>query len=99
MYASEAEGLRVLRAAGVRAPEPYAHGVRGNEAFIEMERMELGGRPDWPAMARMLAQLHRTRGERFGWASDNWIGLSPQKNGWRDDWVVFYRDCRLLPQL
>jgi fructosamine-3-kinase len=50
-------------------------------------------------MARMLAALHRNTRAQHGWASDNWIGLAPQKNGWRDDWVSFYRDCRLLPQL
>jgi len=106
MYAAEAEGLRALRAAGVRAPEPFAHGIRGGKAFIELERLELGARADWPAMGRMLAALHRNTADRqgenagrFGWASDNWIGLSPQKNGWSDDWIAFYRDCRLIPQL
>lgn len=99
MYAAEAEGLRALRAAGVRAPEPFDHGIRGGKAFIEMERLELGGRADWPAMGRMLAALHRNTSNRFGWKSDNWIGLSQQKNGLSDDWVAFYRDCRLIPQL
>ena len=99
MYASQFEGLNALRAAGVRAPEPLAHGLRGSEAFIEMERLELGGRADWPALARMLARLHRNTGDRFGWGTDNWIGLSPQKNGWSDDWIAFYRDFRLIPQL
>jgi len=99
MYAAEAEGLRALRAAGGRAPEPYAQGVKGGEAYLEMERLEFGGREDWPALARMLASLHRHTGPRFGWERDNWIGLAPQKNGWSEDWIAFYRDCRLIPQL
>jgi len=99
MYEAEAEGLRALRAAGVRAPEPYAHGIEGAQAYLEMERLELGGPSDWPALARMLANLHRNTGPEFGWGTDNWIGLSPQKNGWSRDWIGFYRDCRLLPQL
>jgi protein-ribulosamine 3-kinase len=99
MYAAEAEGLRALRAAGVRAPEPYAHGVHGAEAFIEMERLKLGGPADWPALARMLAGLHRNIGQHFGWENDNWIGLSPQHNGWSDDWGEFWRERRLEPQL
>jgi protein-ribulosamine 3-kinase len=94
MYAAEFEGLQALRAAGVRAPEPYLHG----DAFIEMERLDLGARPDWPALARMLAKLHRHAAPRFGWATDNWIGLAPQRNGWRDDWVEFFREFRLRPQ-
>jgi fructosamine-3-kinase len=64
-----------------------------------MEHLPLGGRADWPAMGRMLATLHRHTGERFGWERDNWIGLAPQKNGWSDDWIGFFRDCRLAPQL
>jgi len=99
MYAAEAEGLAALREAGARAPEPLAHGVRGEEAFIEMERLELGAAADWGALARMLAALHRRSGPRFGWHADNWIGLAPQKNGWSGDWIGFYRDCRLAPQL
>jgi fructosamine-3-kinase len=50
-------------------------------------------------MGRMLAALHRNTSERFGWASDNWIGLSPQANGWSEDWIGFWRERRLLPQL
>jgi fructosamine-3-kinase len=94
MFASEFEGLLALRAAGVRAPEPYRHGV----AFIEMERLDLGGPADWAAMGRMVATLHRHTGPRFGWETDNWIGLSPQRNGWSDDWPSFYCENRLAPQ-
>ena len=99
MYSAEAEGLRALRAAGVRAPEPLDHGVRGGMAFIEMERLELGGHADWPAMGRMLAALHRNTADQFGWNSDNWIGLSPQQNGWSADWSEFFVEKRLQPQL
>lgn len=99
MYAAEAEGLRFLRAAGVRAPQPYAHGVRDGEAFIEMERLEFGGPADWPALACMLARLHRNIGPRYGWENDNWIGLAPQHNGWSDDWAKFWFARRMTPQL
>ena len=84
-----------MRAAGVNAPEPYSCG----DTFIEMQELRLGGHADWPALARMLAKLHRTRGPRFGWGSDNWIGLSPQKNAWSHDWLGFFWQFRLTPQL
>ena len=99
MFEAEAEGLAALRAAGIRAPEPFLAGLRENEAFIEMQYLELDGRADWAALARMLATLHRSTGPRFGWEKENWIGLSPQKNGWSEDWIGFYRDHRLIPQL
>jgi protein-ribulosamine 3-kinase len=95
MFAAEFEGLRALRAAGVNAPEPY----RCGEDFIEMEKLRLGARPDWPALARMLAKLHENTSPRFGWGSDNWIGLSAQKNAWSDDWPGFFLSFRLEPQL
>lgn len=83
----------------MRAPRPLAHGVRRGRAFIEMERLQLGARADWPAMARMLAALHRHGAGRFGWASDNWIGLAPQRNGWCEDWTEFFFERRLAPQI
>lgn len=63
-----------------------------------LERLALGARADWPAMARMLAALHRHTSPRFGWATDNWIGLAPQRNGWSDDWASFFFEERLAPQ-
>lgn len=46
----------------------------------------------------MVAAMHRVTGPRYGWATDNFIGLAPQKNGWREDWAEFWRECRLRPQ-
>lgn len=65
---------------------------------LVLERLALGARADWPAMARMLAALHRNTSPRFGWATDNWIGLAPQRNGWSDDWASFFFEERLAPQ-
>src|SRR5262249_31666247 len=41
----------------------------------------------------------RHTNDRFGWGSDNWIGLAPQKNAWRENWVEFFWEFRLRPQL
>jgi fructosamine-3-kinase len=46
----------------------------------------------------MLAALHRNTNDHFGWATDNWIGLSPQQNGWSSDWAEFFLEKRLTPQ-
>lgn len=62
---------------------------------------------------RELAALHKadcTRfaatGDRlaegtlsFGFTSDNYIGASLQKNTPKENWITFFRDCRLLPQM
>jgi protein-ribulosamine 3-kinase len=88
------EGLQALRRAGMRVPDVIS--LQGEE--LVLERLELGARADWAAMGRMLAALHRHTGERFGWQTDNWIGLAPQENGWYDDWAAFFLEKRLLPQ-
>ena len=98
-FAAEADGLAALTAAGTRAPRPLAHGVAVSHAYLIMEYLELTGRGDWATMGRALAAMHRTTGRQFGWRRDNFIGSTPQSNRGHDEWVGFWRDARLLPQL
>jgi len=98
-FAAEADGLAGLRAAGLRAPEPIAHGVAAGEAYLLLEYLELKSSGDFAALGRMLANAHRLPGPRFGWSRDNYIGSTPQQNGWCDDWAEFWRERRLRPQL
>jgi fructosamine-3-kinase len=97
-FAAEADGLEALRP-HVRVPRVLDRGVRDGTAFILLEPLDLKRGGDWAAMGRMLAKLHRQHGDRFGWHRDNTIGLSPQVNGWRDDWATVFRECRIEPQL
>jgi len=98
-FAAEADGLRALRAAGARAPEPMAHDVAGGHAYLLMEWLELGARGDFAALGAMLVAVHRTQGEHYGWARDNYIGATPQQNGAQASWAEFWRRRRLEPQL
>jgi fructosamine-3-kinase len=98
-FAAEADGLAALRGAGLRAPEPVAHGVAGEHAYLLLEYLDLKGKGDFAALGRMLATAHRKPGPRFGWARDNYIGSTPQLNGWCDDWAEFWRERRLRPQI
>ena len=88
--AAEADGLTALRQAGARAPRPLAP---GRFEFLDLRRSG-----DWSALGVMLAELHRNAGQRFGWHRDNYIGATPQQNGWCDDWAEFWRERRLRPQ-
>jgi protein-ribulosamine 3-kinase len=100
MFEAESEGLAALAAArAIRVPEPICVGVAGNESFLVMERLDLGGRLDGERAGRQLAELHRATAEHFGWRRDNTIGSTPQLNRPHHDWVDFWRDCRLGPQL
>ncbi len=98
-FAAEAGGLAALRNAGLRSPEPLAHGVAGDQAFLLMEFLQLQSNGDFAALGKMLAAAHHHTAPRFGWQRDNYIGTTPQANGWCDDWAKFWRERRLLPQL
>jgi protein-ribulosamine 3-kinase len=98
-FAAEADGLAALRAAGMRAPEELSHGTMEGRAYLVTEYLELHGRKDFAALGRMLAAAHRKAGPRFGWHRDNYIGATPQLNGWSDDWSEFWMERRLRPQI
>src|SRR6185503_21357883 len=98
MFAAEVDGLRALRAT-VRVPQIIDHGVKDGKAFIVLEYLDLERDGDYAALGRMLAALHRQTGPRFGWARDNYIGRSPQQNGWCDGWIEFWVTRRMEPQI
>ncbi|MEB3157666.1 MAG: fructosamine kinase family protein [Cyanobacteriota bacterium] len=112
---AEAEGLEALGQVappGLVVPQPLALGQAGPEAVLVLPWLDLArgeGRPgSWGECGANLARLHRrglppgregARPQGFGWPRDNFIGASPQQNGWRQDWAVFFITCRLRPQL
>jgi len=102
MFEAEADGLRELKSANaLRVPEIIDCGVRNGEAFLALERFVFD-RADAACerlLGERLAVLHRHTADRFGWFRDNTIGLTPQTNGWCDDWVEFFRIHRLEFQL
>ena len=89
----EADGLAALAGAG--APVPAVLGVAGHVLVLE----RVGGPPDWAALGRAIANLHRRTGDRFGWHRDNFQGMTRQHNGWSDDWPNFRVERRLRVHL
>lgn len=102
MFAAEAAGLQaIINSHTVRAPQPICHGVAEGHAYLVLEFIELAQGKEQSAarLGKQLAAMHRTSASRFGWDIDNTIGSTPQQNGWRDDWVLFYGEQRLRFQL
>ncbi|MCR4591398.1 MAG: fructosamine kinase family protein [Lachnospiraceae bacterium] len=106
-FRAETEGLKAIRNTGcIRVPETIANGVYGNTAFLLMEYAGAGARKSafWEDFANALADMHEadassyTPGGKYGFTDDNYIGAGCQKNSVRSEWVLFFRDCRLLPQ-
>ena len=100
MFQAEADGLRELaRAEAIRVPEVVTSGVSGGKAWLVLEALALGARGRPAELGERLAALHRHQGEAFGWWRDNTIGRTPQYNQRHTDWVTFWREQRLRPQL
>ena len=102
MLAAEAEGLAAIRAAGaVRVPNVMAHGEDGETAWLVLEWLELAplGPASGARLGTALAAQHRLPQNAFGWGKDNFIGASPQRNGWHEDWLAFWKDKRIHEQL
>ncbi|MDP2254350.1 MAG: fructosamine kinase family protein, partial [Thiobacillus sp.] len=105
MFEAEAAALHALAATdSVRVPRPLCSGVAAGQAFLVLEYLDLRGHGDAARLGEQLARLHRAPrarldGAQFGWAHDNWIGSTPQPNGWRHDWIAFWREQRLGHQL
>ena len=102
MFEAETDGLAALRDAGaLRVPRVVARGDEGDEAWLVLEWLELAPLSERAAarLGEALARQHRIAQPRFGWGRDNFIGATPQLNGWSDDWLAFWRGKRLHPQL
>ncbi|MBL8516242.1 MAG: fructosamine kinase family protein [Betaproteobacteria bacterium] len=115
IFAAEADGLTRLRAATatLRVPTVIAcdtldaadgegdEGAETLQAVLLLEWIDLAplSPPAAALLGHSLADLHSTRGERFGLDRDNFIGATPQRNTQDDDWVRFWQHHRLQPQL
>jgi fructosamine-3-kinase len=104
MLAAEAYGLGLLAAAdaAVRVPDVIGLGEGADDcpAFLVLGWVETSGGFDQAAAGRMMARLHQAgAGDAYGLEMDNYIGSTAQVNGWMDDWVDFFRERRLRPQM
>ena len=94
--AVEADGLAALHAAGAPVPAVLA----AHDHVLVLERVGgTGDAPDWAALGRVVADLHRSVGPRFGWHRDNSGGRIAQVNGWCDDWPTFFVERRVRVHL
>jgi fructosamine-3-kinase len=100
MFVAEAEGLKAIAATNtICVPRPIAHGTADSHGFLVLEYLELSPRGDAKLLGEQLAALHRCTGRNFGFAHDNFIGTTPQPNGWKNNWIDFWREHRLGFQL
>ena len=101
----EANGLRLLSEVGkVRTPRVIAtlKFAERDQALLIMEAIPetIERQPEhWRQMGRALAQLHHTKGPRFGFDIHCYWGSLYQDNTPHDDWPEFFWQRRIAPRL
>ncbi|MBI5438026.1 MAG: fructosamine kinase family protein [Nitrosomonadales bacterium] len=100
IFAAEAAGLNEIAATQtIRVPQSVAHGSANAHCFLVLEYLELSDHGNAAQFGEQLAALHRCTSSRFGFTQDNFIGTTPQPNGWKNNWIDFWREQRLGFQL
>lgn len=99
IFQIEHESLLLLKEAKtIKVPNPIIF----DDDFLVMEYIEEGiTADDWQEqLGRDLALMHqRTQQESFGFHCNNYLGTSTQINSWNDNWLIFWSENRLQPQL
>ncbi|MGE4501766.1 MAG: fructosamine kinase family protein [Thiomicrospira sp.] len=99
LLTTEAECLSHLNASGVVRCPQVLHCTQDNQqACLWLEYLPMRQQGDAFKRGQQLAQLHRQTHPQFGWHQPNYIGYTPQLNTPHDNWIAFYRECRLRPQ-
>ncbi|MEE8155627.1 MAG: fructosamine kinase family protein [Phycisphaerales bacterium] len=103
MFQEEADGLRALAQTNtVLVPRPLAVIESVGVAVLLMTAIKHAAVSPraWTRFGEELARLHQTdAGHRYGFQTDNHLGVTPQPNEWCDDWVRFNAEHRLGHQL
>ncbi len=102
-FETEAKGLAALaKSKNMPIPKLLGYGKNGGKSFLMMEYVKPGrpSKKQWEEFGHNLAYMHLADcGDQFGFEIDNYIGATPQKNDYRKDWITFYQECRLKPQI
>ncbi|MDT8364530.1 MAG: fructosamine kinase family protein [Nitrosomonas sp.] len=100
MFASESSGLQEIgQSTTLRVPRPICHGIEQDFAWLALEFIPLQNRGNQSELGMMLASMHHHTTDRFGWETDNTIGITLQKNTLTTDWISFWQQHRLGFQL
>lgn len=102
MFEAEARGLALLaKTRTVRVPSVYGFSdlTPDHPAFILLEWLE-GSSSRQEQLGEQLAALHRQgQSADYGMDKNNYLGSTIQVNYWEPDWVRFFAEARLRPQM
>lgn len=100
-FKSEARGLRLIKETNtISVPNYISYSDQQGNAFLVLEWIEGEKRANTEViLGQKLAQLHRTYGRMHGLEIDTYIGLLPQPNEPKANWLEYYRTFRLKNQM
>lgn len=99
-FSAEALALKIIeKTHSCQVPKVIHLGTKKNQAWLLLSHFNLSNQGDDLQRGKDLALLHHHTQKRFGFDSDNFIGLTPQINTWNDNWIDFFAKQRLGFQL
>jgi fructosamine-3-kinase len=102
LFDKEKSGLEFLRKQNcLQVPSVISHEKDDNFQFLLLEWIEGGIKNEsfWKKFGEQLAQLHHVTNNEFGFGEDNYMGSLPQSNSYSHNWIDFFIDYRLRPQI
>ena len=105
LFEKEKNGLEFLRMTHtVRVPEIVWCGTSEDKQILILEWIDQGSRTEafWKKFGEGLAALHssdRPGPTMYGFPENNYMGALPQDNTPSNDWVEFFINRRLKPQI
>jgi len=102
LFTKEKSGLDFLRSQNIIAiPEIIGCEQTGNNQFLLLEWIEQGNKTNrfWKTFGEQLARLHKISNNNFGFFEDNFMGALLQVNTHADNWIDFFIQQRLQPQV
>lgn len=104
MFSVEKKGLALLSSAdaNLHIPKVIVTGETDNGTGFLLQQFVAEGQANPNSASEFgqaLAGLHKHHNEKFGLDYDNYIGRLPQSNTWHENWIDFFIQERMEPQL
>lgn len=102
MFKKETRGLKLLESTGaLKIPKVIGKDEVGEHAFLILEFLDQGNihADFWNRFGSSLAKIHQNTHTLFGLDHDNYIGSLYQSNKQHENWISFFSEERIQPQL
>ncbi len=102
MFEAEKTGIEAIEnTESIAVPEIFKVVRYKGAALLIMQYINSrpANKEDFKKLGEQLAELHLNYSDKFGYTRNNFIGSLPQPNCLHSEWIDFYVEERLLPQI